>query len=217
MNDELVPTINIEWEGQFHRREDSAISLIDLFLKDETQHHQIAATVGASMPHFANQAQADAWFEQTIKTFCKGYRQAVIDALGSLLAAASGIALIELGLSPLDKQAILGDHIIYAEKLIRRQLGLRPGRAPWRASELYISILRAMQSMPTNEKITYDNVASSLRKSHPDRAPHSGEALRKMLKEMKVEWKHLKGMANQERQKRKNGNSKNGKTENFAN
>lgn len=195
------------WNGILRTREVPGVTLIDLFLGGGTLPMQPAGTVGASMPYFERPEQIDEWRAHALKIFGEQYTQAIIDALASLLAMASTVALIEMGLSPLSKSAAHADLMQLADKVLRVRLGMKQGRAPmWSAAQLAEAVVAAMVSVPTGVKITYDSVVEVMREHHPDRAPHSGESLRKMVKEAQLEWKELKAIADKQRKK-------NGKTE----
>jgi hypothetical protein len=199
-----VARFEIVWEGALRTRQLPEITLIDLFLSGNTIPLQPAGTIGASMPYFENQGQVEEWRLRTLEVFRKHYTQAVIDGLASLLAMGSMVALIEMGLSPLTKPAVLADMMQLADKVLRVRLGMKQGRAPmWSAAQLSEAIIGAMVSLPAGTKITYDSVVEVIREHHRDRAPHSGESLRKMVKDSQLEWKALKAIA--ERQRKKNG------------
>jgi hypothetical protein len=122
----------------------------------------------------------------------------------------SMVALIEMGLSPLTKPAVLADMMQLADKVLRVRLGMKQGRAPmWSAAQLSEAIIGAMVTLPAGMKITYDSVIEAIREHHPDRAPHSGESLRKMVKDLQLEWKALKAIA--ERQRKKTGKTESSK------
>lgn len=205
-----VARFEIVWEGALRTRQLPEISLIDLFLSGNTIPLQPAGTVGASMPYFENQEQVEEWRLRTLEVFRKHYTQAVMDGLASLLAMGSMVALIEMGLSPLSKPAVHADMMQLEDKVLRVRLGMKQGRAPmWSAAQLSEAIVGAMVSLPTGTKITYDSVVEAIREHHRDRAPHSGESLRKMVKDLQLEWKALKAIA--ERQRKKNGKTESSK------
>lgn len=206
----LVAQFEIVWKGALQTRQLPEITLIDLLLGGNTIPMQPAGTVGASMPYFENQEQVHEWQLRTLEVFKKEYTQAIMDSLASLLGMSSMLALIEMGLSPLSRSAVLADMLNLTDKVLRVRLGMKQGRAPmWSAAQLSEAVVAAMVSLPSGEKITYDSVRDALREHHPDRAPHSGESLRKMVKEAQIEWKALKAVA--ERQRKKTGKTESSK------
>lgn len=206
----LVAQFEIMWKGALQTRQLPEITLIDLLLGGNTIPMQPAGTVGASMPYFERKEQIDEWRLRTLEVFRKEYTQAVMDSLASLLMMGSMIALIEMGLSPLTKPAVHADMMQLADKVLRVRLGMKQGRAPmWSAAQLSEAIIGAMVSLPVGTKITYDSVVEALREHHRDRAPHSGESLRKMVKDLQLEWKALKVIA--ERQRKKTGKTESSK------
>jgi len=194
----------IQWEGDIAPREVPGIAIIDLCIRGSTlPERQPAGTVGVSLGIFDEDVKvANEWFDRTVKIFGKSYSQVVMDALAVLLTTASSRALIDLGISPFDIKAVLTDQLMLAEKAIRRQLNMGAGRLPmWGAAELSLAIAQAMQRIPTNEEITYDSVVATMREMIPERAPFSGESLRKMLKPLGISWKKLKTDAGRRKRK----------------
>jgi hypothetical protein len=75
----------------------------------------------------------------------------------------------------------------------RERLGVRiPGQpARWTTNELAGAVQNALESLKPQHK-TYLKVAALLKKSHPEKAPKSSEALRKLLERHKINWGKFK-------------------------
>jgi hypothetical protein len=71
----------------------------------------------------------------------------------------------------------------------RERLNIRsPGQTSrWTVNELAGAVQEALESLPAHEK-TYPKVAALLKKSHPEKAPPSGQALRKLLQRKEIDW-----------------------------
>ncbi len=72
----------------------------------------------------------------------------------------------------------------------------RPGtRSKWTAITLSRAVRTALAETRPSRLRTLESVAEVLKKKHPDKAPKSGEALRKLLARLKVDWRKLKDEA----------------------
>ncbi len=186
----------------FRERDSDLVPFIDFYFTADANKRgaqsqtivppQIAATVGASRTFFEKPEQVEEWRARTLKIFGAQYGQALIDALGGMLHSSSTLALIEMDLMPAEKEALLRDHLAVAEKVLRRRFGLDAGRPrQWSAMELSASIARAMAALKLRER-NYDGVAKKLQETQPERAPTSGESLRKLIKFYQIDWKRIK-------------------------
>lgn len=71
-------------------------------------------------------------------------------------------------------------------------LPLKGRYSKWTPSELTLAIRAALSLIPDHEKKDYENIAERLKKSHPDKAPKNGEALRALIRRSRLKWKELK-------------------------
>ncbi len=102
-------------------------------------------------------------------------------------------ALMEKGVSPFNKKALLEDYLAMAENLLRRRLGI--GAAGRSAEWTEVELAQAIKSVLDNLKPamrTYEQVADKLREKYGDRAPASGGALRQQVIRLGLNWKNLK-------------------------
>jgi hypothetical protein len=206
--EEAALSFQVEWESEIHLRRLADAFLIDVVMNSTTLPRQFAGTVGISSGVFDGDVDAaNAWLQRTIEIVRLSYTDAVKASIMMLLTTASNRAMIDLGISPFDVKVLLKDQMSFMEQALRHQFGMTPGRAPmWRPMELSVAIAEAMQRIPIEEEITYDSVVAIMREMIPERAPFSGESLRKMLKPLGISWKKLK--ADAARRKRKASRSR---------
>ena len=79
------------------------------------------------------------------------------------------------------------------QKAVLRRFGIqRAGRAPqWQKSELSRAVLAALRTLPKREH-TYRGVAARLKSQYGEKAPKSGDSLRKMVEGFGLDWQALK-------------------------
>jgi hypothetical protein len=189
-----IPTLSFKFDGrgELRPRQDGNVILIDLFFGKHGEELLPISGAGGSVSFFKNAQQVAAWCDRAQDIFGEGFQDAIKIALIVLLNDASSLALVEQSLSPFDKEAILRDHLAFAEKLIRRQLKMDAGRPrQWTAIELSVVIDQVMRQLKPRER-NYDGVAKKLQEVQPQRAPASGESLRKLVKFYRVNWKRIK-------------------------
>jgi hypothetical protein len=80
------------------------------------------------------------------------------------------------------------------KQIVRKDLGLPNAGQPshWKKSELATAIMAAFDLLPTPGDKTYENVSKFLKEWYGEKAPESGESLRKMVARFKLSWKQLK-------------------------
>lgn len=197
-------TFSLSSEGLLPLRLAGNVLVMDLMIRErEGKPYVPVASFGASTPTFDDDEQkAEAWRERTFKIFGEHMVSAVRDALGVLLYDAAHLALIEENLVGYDKRGALHQHLAIEEKIARERLKMGAGRPPmWTAPELAQAIATALDGLD-DLKQTYAGVATKLKEVHPERAPKSGESLRKTVKDLGIDWKRLKKEA-RERDERK--------------
>lgn len=101
--------------------------------------------------------------------------------------------LNELGLDSIDLRGQAKAHARNTQKLVLDRMGVqKAGRAPqWQKYELGRAVVAILRKMPKKEQ-TYKTVAERLREQYGDKAPKSGDALRKMLEGHELDWQGLK-------------------------
>ncbi len=102
--------------------------------------------------------------------------------------------LSDMALDEVDLNAQARIHAKQTATLVRQRLGLRKNgqRSLWSRFELARAVFDAMGAIPNHPDRTYEGVVEELKKRHPDKAPESADALRKMLKRMGLSWKRIK-------------------------
>lgn len=190
------PDFTFQLAGDIRERVEHDILFFDLDFGRGTKPYKPAATVALSGALFNNDGTlARAWANRFRDIFNNAIQDSVIQALQLSFYDALGLALIEHGLAPFGKKEVLRDHIAIVDKTLRARFGLAPGRpAQWTATELARAISEAMSSLPP-ARHTYDKVAEKLQKKFPDKAPKTGESLRKTVKLLGISWKQAKEIA----------------------
>jgi hypothetical protein len=107
------------------------------------------------------------------------------------------ITLNSTGIKPQDMQDVFNEHMNEIADELKVSLGLqRPGRpSQWGKYEFLRAVTGALRTLPP-KKQTYAGVAAALRKSHPTKAPKSGDVVRKTLDRFDFDWKEIKNEVN---------------------
>jgi hypothetical protein len=109
------------------------------------------------------------------------------------------VSNFRLGVDPAE---VVKMHVRRNSKFLRKGFGLRwrtGNFSPWTKTELLRAVKIALGEIPKDERLTFDRAAVAMRKieertvrEEDRRAPPSGEALRKLLGSLKVDWATLK-------------------------
>jgi len=120
---------------------------------------------------------------QVIDAALKRVRSEAIDA------AARAVGKTRGGRLTIHK-ALLRDEELQA----KARLGLKPrGRkSKWNQKELARAVVEAFGALPPKDR-TYESVCLVLKERHPDKAPKSAAALKKLIPRHGLVWKALKG------------------------
>jgi hypothetical protein len=96
-----------------------------------------------------------------------------------------------------DAPMLITEHLRETEYIMRLIYNEpRPGtRSKWTAITISREVRSALVEIRPSRLRTLENVAEKLKAKHPDKAPKSGEALRKLLTRLKVDWQKLKDEA----------------------
>jgi hypothetical protein len=83
------------------------------------------------------------------------------------------------------------------EKKAKARLGFKPRgqKSKWNKDELARAIIEAFSTLPPEDR-TYERVCTVLKEKHPDKAPKSAAALKKLLPRHGLVWKALKVTVN---------------------
>ncbi len=190
------PDFTFQLAGDIRERVENDILFFDLDFGRGTKPYKPAATVALSGALFNNDGTlARAWANRFREIFNNVFQDSVVQALKLSFHDAMGLALIEHGLAPFGKKEILRDHLGIVDKTLRARFGLAPGRpAQWTATELARAISEAISSLPPARR-TYDKVTEKLQEKFPDKAPKTGESLRKTVRLLGIDWKQAKKIA----------------------
>ncbi len=147
--------------------------------------------------------------EEQIAEFVRAVR-ARFEAFGPLLIAEQAALFLHGSVDLQDNETFppAADDVVDAPMLINEHLREteyimrliynepRPGtRSKWTAITISREVRSALVEIRPSRLRTLENVAEKLKAKHPDKAPKSGEALRKLLTRLKVDWQKLKDEA----------------------
>jgi hypothetical protein len=120
--------------------------------------------------------------EQVINTALMRVRSEAVDSSARAVGRTRGGRLTthKSLLSSEDKQA--------KERLGFKQRGQK---SKWNKDELARAVIDAFRTLPPEDQI-YERVCSVLKERHPDKAPKSGDALRKLIQRHGLVWEVLK-------------------------
>lgn len=186
------PFFSLKIEGDLRPRENNAAAFIDLDFGRGTLPYAPAARVGVSWSNFKNADEANTWYRRTKELFGEALLEVVREAMSLLLHEASNRALIEAGLVPFGKRAVLNMQLSATDKLLRQRLKMGAGRPPkWTAPDLSQAISEAMRALPKACR-NYEKVAERLKEKHQGRAPKNGGSLKKMVRNLDIDWMKIK-------------------------
>jgi hypothetical protein len=159
------------------------------------------AAAGASWGLLESKEIMQAWAARTVELFRADVQGFVLNGLALLLHEASSRALVEAGIVPYDNRGILRFSLDMTERLARERLKMEAGRpSKWNSLDLSQAIADAMAELADGQ-CTYNKVAEKMRKKYGDRAPKSGESLRKMVRLLEVDWMRIKREAKGKRKR----------------
>jgi len=142
-----------------------------LFYAMEYLYRQLRPTLALTLASITDRA-----FEATIHD--------LHDELGKL-------ALIQPAISRTKAINIINEFYDRQFKTLIGETG--PGSfSQWTAPELNFAIREAMTLIPDRRNRTYDNIAAILKNKFDDKAPDSGDSLRKLVKRLNINWMDLK-------------------------
>ncbi len=106
---------------------------------------------------------------------------------------AAHFALADGNLLPDERQQVIAQHTSKTAERLKRSLGIpKKGQASkWSGVELSLAIKGVIQEHPKLPR-TYAAIAKRLNVNYGDKAPATGEALRKLIQRYGLNWKTLK-------------------------
>ncbi len=142
---------------------------------------------------FKDEAQAQAWAAHAFRSFRARVTAAILEEATLTLADEANWALNDLKIEQMDAQEVVQNHLRGTTKRLQERLNIqRPGRqSQWERLELMQAMKAALTSLPEQER-TIANAVERLKETHPEKAPDTANALRKILKRQGIAWKDLK-------------------------
>jgi len=145
---------------------------------------------------FPDEEKRAEWVEATRRAFKKTLLDTLMHEARLNFTDAANHLLDHMGLDRTSKKELLESHIKATAERVRIQfrVGGKGRYSKWTRLELARDVTAALQSLPVSER-TLANVAARLKEAPEpkkrEKAPVSGEALRKLLSRFKIEWEQL--------------------------
>jgi gas vesicle protein len=142
---------------------------------------------------FRDETQAKQWADHAFRSFRARSTAALLSEAALTLGDEANWALDDLKIESMDMQEVVQAHIKDTTKRLQERFNLqRPGRqSQWDRLELMEAMKAVLNLLPEQDR-TIANAATRLKETHPDKAPESSEALRKVMKRQGISWKGLK-------------------------
>jgi hypothetical protein len=133
------------------------------------------------------------YLDSTLRRFKHHLAGWLMQEAGLLLMDTGNYYLDSMGIDPepTTKKELVKIHLNETEKRVANYLGVKGQRAKWTTAELERAVANARRSLK-KPNATLDEVADVLRRTHPQKAPASGEALGVMLRRHRIKWKGIK-------------------------
>jgi hypothetical protein len=143
---------------------------------------------------FVDEQQQEAWAATIDRAFQEILVEATLDEAMSTLSDIIHFYLNYFRIESIDMKEVLREHTRAAEARLKERLDLRgPGRrSEWTRLDLTNAVSEALKELPKKREQTYNHIARVLKEKYPDKAPESGDSLRKTLKRFEINLKELK-------------------------
>jgi hypothetical protein len=143
---------------------------------------------------FKDEAQCREWCNEVARVYHETLSDALRGEAGVHLDLTMNTLLNDLGITKIDIPSLIDEVAAVRARgaKLSLHLPLKGRYSQWTPTELTLAVRAALSSMSDHEKKDYENVAFRLQKSHSDKAPKTGEALRKLMSRLDVKWKDLK-------------------------
>ncbi|HEX8843073.1 MAG TPA: hypothetical protein VF791_00305 [Pyrinomonadaceae bacterium] len=143
---------------------------------------------------FKDEAQCREWCNEVTRVYHETLSDALRGEAGIHFDLVTNMVLNDLGIVKIDLPGVIDGLAAMRAKgaKLSMHLPLKGRYSQWTPAELTLAIKAALRSIPEYEKKDYENVAARLKKSHPDKAPKSGDALRKLVGRLDLKWRDLK-------------------------
>ncbi|MDQ3821070.1 MAG: hypothetical protein M3362_25775 [Acidobacteriota bacterium] len=187
--DQKTETVNLMF---WVRAQDSRYSF------DGTLEAERAEDKNVSIPFpmdiFKDSGQCEQWASKVRQVYHDTLSDALMGEAGEHLNLVTNLLLNDLNIARVDIPALIDEVAERRAMAAKRSLHLpmRGRYSQWTATELTLAVRAAIDSIPKHEKQDYDNVAARLQVTHPDKAPKTGDALRKLVGRLNLKWKDLK-------------------------
>jgi hypothetical protein len=151
-----------------------------------------AISIACPINYFTDREQILQWAGSTARQFGLSPAETFLSDARLHLRSIAGWYLNQLGVEEVSLKDLVEAHARDSAANLKRQLDMRRGQAsPWTRLELAQAVNRAIRKMPRTER-SLEAVAAILRESHPEIAPPTGEALRKLLGRFELKWGEMK-------------------------
>jgi hypothetical protein len=148
---------------------------------------------------FSSTEERDKWIGATMHTFKQYISDAMMQEGRQHLTDSGNYHLAKTGIDPdpVDQRKLeeihfgeTGNRLMHYFHDLDYPHVPRP-RARWTQAEIDRAVRLVFSSLK-NEARTYERVAEILLEKYPDKAPTTGDALRKLLERLEINWKELK-------------------------
>jgi len=158
---------------------------------------KVKTVIAQEIPNvfFKSDAQLNAWVRGVSQYLKENLPDAHRFFTFLFVGNIANVILVQQGLASFDLREVIKDHQKQTGDMLRKWFNLRAvGRPATRGmspTALIIVINKAMAGLPKSQR-TYDKVAAAIKKEHGNFAPRNGEALRKIVRDWKIDWMKLK-------------------------
>lgn len=142
---------------------------------------------------FPSRAARAEWVNKSLARLKRFLTETMVHEATLLNGDAGNYYLDFLGLDPepTSKKELVRIHTNETEKRVAAFMGAKGQRSKWTRAELERAVTTARRSLK-KPHATLDEVAEVLRRTHPLKAPASGEALGTLMRRLGVDWKGIK-------------------------
>ncbi len=189
-------SLTLRADSTFRKSEDSFILEVSITaLRGEHPIGQrLTSRIVVPADEFKDEDDARAWADLTFRSFRARSTDALVHEAVLSFRDESTETLNERSEgNQIDLEAMLTRHVRDTGKRIRERFNVKKTgpAAGWSNTELEREVAEILRELPEQQR-TYTVAAEKLKQRYGSRAPDSGEALRKMLKRLQIDWAGLK-------------------------
>ncbi len=190
-------SLTLRADSTFRKTEDSFILEVSITaLRGERTIGELRTSrIIVPADEFKDEDDARAWADLTFRSFRARSTEALVHeaALALRDEALESVNARDGGDQVANMDEMLTRHVRETEERLRKRFNIKKAgpAAEWSNTELSKAVAEVLKELPERQR-TYAGVAEKLKERHGSRAPESGEALRKMLKRLYINWTELK-------------------------